>query len=572
MPTLLLAFANSSTNPLPTLRDEDEGVNKVLIDRISKNDFIVQREQFASTSTIINDLQQFKDDIVLFLYSGHAGRDALLLDNNLAQADGIAALLGQCPELKLVILNGCSTGGQVETLFKNNVPAVIATSAPIDDRKATQFSISFFQELAQNRSTIHAAFDTAVAAAKVLGTINAEVRTIGTIDQPPADASWGLYYKDDKSDLLDWRLPEKQPDAKANTYLNNVINTIYKDYENVLKDDAGDVNAQGIILQRIPFSISESLRKLLAPGDSSGQIFYDSPSPQRYGMLLYAYKSIISFCTFVLLAQLWEEISKTVNKPDIGNLSTSLRNWLISNTALDDNQSLMPLFSGLMTFMNDNKVPHFITELPAAFTQLNQSEYKVAFDYLENQLKQNPQNNLDYLCDDTEKNLAVVLYAFKFLIHYGLTSIKDINVLFYMNYKVPDFEHKIVKLQQAVTDLEDRTESDTTYFKTSSIVLRRVDDKTKQIYLSPFFIDENAYNQTPKAKLCYFTAYSAVNKQFKFRHVSKPDDIIVIQNVQQDVLSLITGDATSNINYFPLIHEQFSAFCNDVLGKDIDEL
>ena len=572
MPTLLLSFANSAHNPLPSLREEDTNVNNVLNTGILRNDFKVKNEQYATTDIIINDLRTFKDDIVLFLYSGHAGRDALLLENDLVHAEGIAAMLGRCPNLKLVILNGCSTGGQVAALFKNNVPMVIATSASVDDRRATEFSTNFFRELAENRASVRTAFDAAVAAAKVHGTINSEVRAIGHINEAPQSATWGLFFQENRNDLLDWRLPESKQTIQTNRYLNNAIAGIYDDFEKILNEQGEETNAQEVILKRLPYSISEPIRKLLAPSDNSPQIFYDMPSPQRYKMLLYAYRSIISFCTFVLLAQVWEGKRKSDSHLENTAIDTAVKIWLTTQTQTDEKQSLLPLLKVLVLWMKDKQIPFFLTELPEAFEELDEPEHKEAIDFLENQLEKNTQSGLDYLCENTENYLAVVLYNFGFLIHYGLTSIKDINVLFYMNSEVPDFEHKIVKLQQALTQLEDRTESEKTYYKTASVLLRRMDDKTKYIYLSPFLIDENAYTKTAKAKLCYFTAYDVAKKQFQFRHVSKPDDIIRIEKKKVSIMAKIKGDATQNDNYFPLINGQFSAFCKTVLGKTLDEL
>ena len=56
-------------------------------------------------------LTLFRDRLGLFLYSGHAGRDVLLTEDGASRSGGIAHLLGQCKNLKVVILNGCSTAG-----------------------------------------------------------------------------------------------------------------------------------------------------------------------------------------------------------------------------------------------------------------------------------------------------------------------------------------------------------------------------------------------------------------------------------------------------------------------------
>jgi hypothetical protein len=576
MPTLYLAFANNDKNPLDTLREEDSKVNDLMIDRKRRGDFIVHSEQFATTEKIINNLRQFKDDIVLFLYSGHAGRDNLELEDGEANAEGIAALLGRCPNLKLILLNGCSTSGQVEALLENNVPMVIATSAPVNDKRATQFSIIFFEELVQKRQSVKYAFEAAIDSAKVKGNIDSEIRSRG-IGFPKSEQTdkplWGLYHQDNNADLIDyWRLPQKAIELKTNQYINNSIEGIYLEFAETLKVQGEETKGQDVILKRLPYSISEPIRKLLAPSDSSGQLFFDRPSQARFDMLLYAYQNIIAFITYVLLAQLWEQKRKQKNELNTEGVTEILKSWLNKDYQGDTKRSNLLLFHQLISFFEQNNILFFLTELKEVLSIINNAETRESIDFLEKQVSERPKSDMDFLCEKTEEHLALVLYQFGFLIHYGLTSVKDINVLFYQHSDEPDFEHKIVKLQQALTNLEDRTELEKTYHKTATILLRRIDDKTKFLYLSPFFIDENAYTKSPKAKLCSFIAYDLSNKHFHFRHISKPEDVIKIEKKKMSALAKIRGEVDQNDTYFPLINGQFSAFCKDMFGKTIEEL
>lgn len=589
MPTLYLAFANSDKHPLDTLRREDRKVNEALAERHLRGDFIIKSDQFATKNSIIRGLSQFQNDIELFLYSGHAGGSGLELEDGAAHSEGIAALLGRCPNLKLVILNGCSTVGQVEALFQNNVPVVIATSAPVNDKRATQFSITFFEELCKNRQSINVAFTAAIAAAKVYGAIEADrhtvpaasdrdglslKRAIGHINEPTKPL-WGLYCQADKQHLLEeWRLPEKQTADTTNRHINDAIEQIFADYGAIL---TGEEARQDVILKRLPYSISEPIRKLLAPSDNSGQLFYDRPSPERFRMLLYAYRNIMAFVTYALLAQLWEHKRKPQNGLNTEGVSNGFKTWLNSDFRSDNKRSHWSLFQQLRACFKTHDLPFFLEELNG-FEAIH-NEIKDSIDFLEQQVAHNPQSNLTYLCAETEQHLAIVLYYFGFLIHYGLTSVKDINVLFYQHSQEPDFEHKIVKLQQAFTSLDDSLETDKNHHKTATILLRRIDDKSKYLYLSPFFIDENAYLKAQKAKLCFFVSYDSVHKRFHFRHVSKPDDTIQIEKKKIAFKDRILGnpDKTKGTtdqsdHYFSLINGQFSAFCKDVCGKTLEEL
>lgn len=147
MDVLCLAFANDRANPLPILQDEDNNLNRILAPRQLKQHYILIRDSYASITSVTNTIAQSKDQLRIFLYSGHAGRDKLLLEGQAANAEGIAYLLGQCPNLQLVFLNGCSTKGQVYSLLQKGIPVVIATSAPVEDKKANEFSSRFFQAL-----------------------------------------------------------------------------------------------------------------------------------------------------------------------------------------------------------------------------------------------------------------------------------------------------------------------------------------------------------------------------------------------------------------------------------------
>ena len=592
MPTLFMAYANKSDNPLPSLREEDDKVNAALSERAAKDDYRIVRESYVTRESLTRQIPLYKDDICLFMYSGHAGGDRLLLEDGDARAEGMAALLGQCPNLKLVVLNGCSTGGQVTALLDAGVSAVIATSAPIGDETAKQFAIYFFTELSKNGQSIRASFQRAIDAAKVYGKIEARITSRGGLRIDfPAEPLWGLFYKDTQEDVLDnWRLPTKPSDANANEYINNAIDAIYEEH---LRADNEDSKGQDIVLKRLPYTISEPIRKLLAPRDASGQTFYDQPSPERYRMLMVAYRSIVNFGALTLVSQLWAEklaslkLAKFKTLPTLDktlptlnetlpildeNIVSLLKNWLLTDFRDDERRSLLPMFRTLVALFKDNRLPFFFSELTATLEAIEEVETKEAISFLEKQIAENPSSNLDYLCDATEKNLAMVLYQFGFLVNYTLTSVKDIGVLFYMNDLEANYEHKTVRLQQQMTALEDRSEMSKTYYKTASVLLRHFKDASRVLYLSPFLIDENAYTKTPKANLRSFIAFDCSTKFFYFKHVSKPEDILRIEKKRVNAMAKIRGESTDNNDYYSLINGQFSAFCETVLGKTIENL
>jgi hypothetical protein len=214
MERIFLAYANSQQSPLPTLEEEDRQVHKTLARREASGHFKLHRESFAAITSIVEYLTLYQSELVLFSYSGHAGQGELLLGDEAANAAGIAQLLGRCPKLKLVLLNGCSTQGQVQALLGAGVPAVIATSAPVGDRAAAQFAITFFQALSDSRRAIGDAFEDGIAAAQVQSR-QAIHRGALVLDEEagegPRPALWGLYCRE-QGDLA-WKLPEAPPEA-----------------------------------------------------------------------------------------------------------------------------------------------------------------------------------------------------------------------------------------------------------------------------------------------------------------------------------------------------------------------
>ena len=141
MDVLYFAFANDAVHPLKTLQQEDNEINTILEPLAAKGHFKIIRDSYASLDSIAEKLMLYKDQIVLFHFGGHAGNQHLQLDSGKASALGISELLGKCPRLKVVILNGCATIGQVELLHSKNIPIVIGTYRPIEDKKAFHFEL-----------------------------------------------------------------------------------------------------------------------------------------------------------------------------------------------------------------------------------------------------------------------------------------------------------------------------------------------------------------------------------------------------------------------------------------------
>lgn len=157
-PLIYLAFANDSTQLLENLEEEDRTLHSLLLSGEQRDFYYLKHTQYTNIDDITTVLSTFKDQVIIFHYGGHANSKAIFLKNETAHAVGVAEMLSQQRNLKLVFLNGCSTQAQVNYLLDLGVPAVIATSRSVSDRLATKFAEKFYDALV-NRHSLKEAFD-----------------------------------------------------------------------------------------------------------------------------------------------------------------------------------------------------------------------------------------------------------------------------------------------------------------------------------------------------------------------------------------------------------------------------
>ncbi|UFH53250.1 tetratricopeptide repeat protein [Spirosoma sp. KNUC1025] len=232
LPVILSYFAQSPETPhLAMLEQEqdtiqlawesatDQPQNPVQVKYVARGRGLSKQDQ------IIQDIKNYGNRIVLFQFSGHAGPNVLQLGDGVGSSDGIASLLqAYAPNLKVVVLNGCSTYGQVDLLFEKGIRTVVATSAPVKDTYATQFAISFHQTLCAGKS-IQEAYRDAILALRIKqlapGYVREAVTTRSMLNTSgitnKSEPAWGLFTQDTEtssvSDPFWWAL-SSQPDAR----------------------------------------------------------------------------------------------------------------------------------------------------------------------------------------------------------------------------------------------------------------------------------------------------------------------------------------------------------------------
>ncbi len=222
-PVILSYFSQSGdaeNNYLKFLEDEYESIAEaweqhqiqVGSDRYFDVDFPARGS--ANGDKVAEDIRNYKNRIILFHFSGHALSKHLLFKDGASNARGLAGLLGEAQNLKLVVLNGCATYDQVKLLFDNNVKIVIATKGKISDGIAREFADTFYRALSTRDYTIRGAFEHALNELKrkhtgldSLATAPIIWRGLVTGSEDDRDR-WELYVKDRKYeqelDRLDW--------------------------------------------------------------------------------------------------------------------------------------------------------------------------------------------------------------------------------------------------------------------------------------------------------------------------------------------------------------------------------
>jgi len=149
IPVIFTVFANPHGD-LENLKQEQNGIQDKLLalDQQHKIKHLIRTD--TDLTSYFDFMQQFKNQMRIFHYAGHANSEILSLQNANTFFAPLAEelILRNKESLRLVFLNGCSTKNHVQTLFDLGAPAVIATSVPINDNTAMLFSIRFYHNLA----------------------------------------------------------------------------------------------------------------------------------------------------------------------------------------------------------------------------------------------------------------------------------------------------------------------------------------------------------------------------------------------------------------------------------------
>lgn len=581
MDVLYLAFANDRSNPLLTLQEEDNNLNRILSPRQLKQHYILIRDSYATISSVASTIAQTRDQLRVFLYSGHAGRDKLLLEGQAANAEGIAYLLGQCPNLQLVFLNGCSTKGQVYNLLQKGVPVIIATSAPVEDKKASEFSSRFFQAM-NDQCTIREAFELAKGE---LMTRYPDIKTdiFNILDEPGTqaeDSLWGLYVLPEKEISLQWKFNANTTSVDTEHFVPNelLIDTLMEalapfreDIQKMNEDESlgatkSILDKREAILRALPHPVSEQFRKLLVDEDpgAGGQLFYNQLGEARLQQIIIIYSTMMELLGFTILSDLWEVASMDKEFKIDEPLKVRLKEFFISSVSGTSTQKFLDLITVARQIMESQGKKYFIEELSGLTDTYNaKTSFYDAVSYLEfvqGKLEEKTINGAEAkeICVTLEQKLAEVFLHLGFITNYIMASVKDIDVLKYKRFLKTRYIHNVVKLEQRFVGLAVNMEINEEALDSNSVLIIKKSDPKLSLNLSPFIIDENAFDDKASiAKLFFFDRFDKASGTYVYKHVYKPLDHPLL--IQQQ-------------KHFKILRDQFDAFSNSIFQQPLKDL
>ncbi|MEZ4851236.1 MAG: CHAT domain-containing protein [Bacteroidia bacterium] len=526
-PLIFLAFANDPDAHLALLKEESRQIYAALAELDRKEYIKIHREESAQTSDIFAGFTQYKDRVAIFHYGGHANGAHLKLEAGKGDAKGLATLMGEQTNLKLVFLNGCSSKGQVQALFEAGVKAVIATSVPIEDRKAVEFARQFYEALAHRR-TIGQAYSLAEAYIKTHygegGKVqfrdamfdNLEALLAG--EKVEEELPWGLYVKEEhKDEILNWKLPYFRPislpdsimdgikrDFTANRYLIHLLDEMGKfnpDIYHKMVEQKGDQTEKvdsstypQLLISSFPWPIGGQIRILFVKE-------WREFGHQRLRQLMSTYIITSQVLYFILLSDFWEQVrQQKIPVPE--DLDLHFPNSKENYAQTDWLARIAVVYERMEAHQVSPFAPEY--ELLVEVWQDEESSFRKAHNLLEKLRSRGddlPKADLDKVCLRIEQALALVLKQAAFLCRYRMLTIRNILI------DAPRTEPLVYELDMGhlsnsdgnflhlYQDAEKRRKQ--TYTNSRSIILVSNEDIIHEFLdLSPFIMDRNTFVNT----------------------------------------------------------------------------
>lgn len=579
MPNIIfLAFADEQQNSLPALQDEFESLRD-LLRPLDAREYIKLVAHGASTrEQFIETLNHYQGQLSIVHFSGHASGQEVALADGAAFAKGLAKLLGQEPQLKLLILNGCATRGQVEQALAAGIPLVIATSRPVADEQASCFSIAFYRALV-NKRTILEAFNFALGELEARFKQTPELALRGLAlrqaDESSEALPWGLYtLAGTTPEALHWRLPyyrdsglsdQLKQDISQRVSTNQYIVQVLDRMCAVNKDITANYLIRYVDGKPQPVDPSSYLDAVIQNfpwviGSQIGLLRQKLPANlERLEQLLSTYVLSAQLLFYIQLADCWEQKNRKHwpidVPPGFAQLPRSaeelkqtnflarlldLYHWMCRPELPDNRTFFAPELADFCQHLADPG--HRLHKAQQALEQLRQKH--AARDL----------GDLNAACKLAEQTLAIVLGEMSFLAAYHFLTVRNIFLDFTLT-KPLEYDLEMGKLNTLTAsslgmyqDANYRRKNN--YTNSKSIVLTANErDLQFALPLTPFLIDANTYLGDPLPNLFLF----AFVEGEKYHYYS----------VNHDFYTAIAGGKGFDLIHTSLCKEDFLEGTND---------
>jgi DNA-binding NarL/FixJ family response regulator len=571
-PVVILAFSNDQDEYLPTVIRERKSIFKALQEYDDRDRIQVHTEENASIEDLFDLFNHYAGRVAIFHYGGHANGTQLQLETpmarpEMAEAKGLAQLLGQQHSLQLVFLNGCATSGQVKALFSSGVRAVIATSVPIDDEMATEFAEQFYHALAA-KATLQRAFQTARAFVATRYGNRKEVgefRGLHWSEMPEpssGEVPWGLYVNGSGEEALAWTLPEvaehqvilrAAPESSRTgsamntdliaTLFNSVaakspaIGTLWEAALQAKRQDLRTVRQQ--LIDSFPAPIGEHLRKLFAG---------TTIDLERLRQLVVAYETASELLCFAALSRFWDARFADPGLTIATEHLVTLNSFFALTAESQPTFPYIGLAAALAQILTESHTSPFLDEMSTLPTVLQEDPLATAHRFMEEMRVELSRGDvsageIESFCLQTEEHLGTILSALAFLVRYTLTTIKKIDII-KTRHKLPEYRHNQVVLDRVTAGIMDSEEIYPAFTDSESVILlKHVDDVKEYLSLSPFVIDENAFTGDQNSKLFLYSHFLPSEDGYVYRFADNPDDTMIVSET-----------------HYPQIKKQFEQF------------
>lgn len=608
LPILHFTYADPHSD-LPNIKRERKAHYNLFVPGLTKSGYhFVQNADFQ-----LNDLQfgleNYLTDLSIFHFSGHAGMSEIALEDGSAFIKGLAAQIARAlsekpmPRLVLVFLNGCSTGFMTDALLNAGVPVVIGTSAPVNDSKAADFSIAFYTELLKGRSLLES-FDRAV---DILHTTAPGIdiqRGIQPADIDENAPLWGIFYKEDKKNLQDWRIPQptnyhenRMKAYEINSHIRPAI------YHALLT--AGDRNIQYLeekrangeyieerinsnLLLGFPGPISCHMVRLLAP-DPEDRLGRNDLYPKHLENIYNLYQSLSELMFLVMLSQLWDIClgddagqSDTDHGPRLPVETSEIKDQLdlirdfFSTTRRDRRYfDYIPRIRAIRQIFDKAGKQYFIEELEMLKKDLETDQDFIACYHFFNKLREDLKNNiylnfsiadLEAKCEEAEKNLGYFVQKISFCARYDFAILKNIELNFPRYKRQHSYTYRLLKFPKNgykkydpfFPALDGFTSVKSIVMLKTETIERGGENLNGQINLYPFMVDYNVDDpRTDKGDVIIFSHFDKSTGNYKFEEALET-------NTERSIMS--------NEPLFNDIHASINAFSHALFGSDIHSL